>query len=87
MSNRAHNRKLLSISEVSDPAFRLDCLLLRVGNALLSVAEEKVKLPGLREAIAPIMEDEIKKHVTPDKIVSKKYEKLARMAGKHFGVA
>jgi hypothetical protein len=87
MSNSAKPRKLLNIADAPDKSFRLDCLLQRVGDLVLAKVEDKIKLPGLKDAISPIMEDEIRKHIPPDKVVPKKYEKLARMAGKNLGVA
>ncbi len=84
---RARKRKVVEIrdktplAEVKDKGGRVDCLLFGAFNLLAPKLEERISLPGLSAALAPIVEDEIKKYVRPEKVVEDKYMGLLQLVG------
>lgn len=78
--------KLVSISNVKDKTGRVDVLCNGLLDKLLQVMEIKTNLPGLREGIMPIVEQEIRKNISPTKIIPKEYEKLAQLIGQRLKI-
>lgn len=66
-----------SLLEVKDKGGRVDCLLMGAFQLLSPFLDQKVKLPGLASALSPIVEDEIRKHVSKECVIPSKYNDLA----------
>lgn len=65
---------------------RVDLLVEGMTKLLVGKLETKLQLPGLVNGVMPILEDEIKTHIGSKKVISKKYEGLAKLVGQRIGM-
>lgn len=78
-------RKRVRLSQVENPAGRVDVALYRIADRLMGRLESEQGLAGLRENLLPIVEDVIQKNVPPENMIPREIQAVLKVCALNQG--